>query len=321
MISHKRLSDWYLQLSQHLHAGVPLIASLRMAQGPSERGRNRLADAIEAGQSLPVAMQSAPNWLPKADRIFICAGHETGRLPQTLTTLSDHHTRIGSSQMKAILAILYPLGVLHLAALILPLVGMIDFEVGFTWNAHQHLTKSGILLLPTWVLIMALYLLAATENPLLPRIMRCLPILRRYSKAQALANFSYALGTFVETGVPIQTAWRHAARMSHDTKILSAAKKVDPIIENGGDPTPELKKYKVFPPELVAFYSAGSISGKLDQSLIAAGQRYQLKANHAMTAASIVYPALLFAGVAAFIIYSIFKVYGGYLQMLLDLAS
>ena len=40
-----------------------------------------------------------------------------------------------------------------------------------------------------------------------------------------------------------------------------------------------------------------------------------------MTYASIVYPTLLFACVAAFIVFTIFQVYGGYLDLLNDLAQ
>jgi type II secretory pathway component PulF len=261
-------------------------------------------------------LKQAPAWLPRADRIFICAGQQTGRLPQTLLTLSDRHNQIGANQIKAIFGLLYPLGVFHIAALVLPLVRMIDFEVGFEWSGSQHLLLSSALLLPIWALLLCIYLLAKTENPLLPCLMRGVPLLRRYSKAQALADFSYALGTFIETGIPIQSAWEHSVRLSRDTGLRRAYRKIGPIIERGEDPSASLKLFPVFPPDFVAFYSTGAQSGKLDQNLLTAGQRFQAQANQAMTLAAIVYPTLLFAAVAGFIIYSIFQVYGGYIDML-----
>ncbi|MFQ3270413.1 MAG: type II secretory pathway component PulF, partial [Lentimonas sp.] len=71
----------------------------------------------------------------------------------------------------------------------------------------------------------------------------------------------------------------------------------------------------------VSFYAAGTQSGKLDQMMLKSGQQYQTQANHAMTYASIVYPTLLFACVAAVIVFTIFQVYGGYLDLLSDLAE
>jgi type II secretory pathway component PulF len=321
MISHKLLANWYLQLSQHLDAGIALAEALRLSKGPPPGDRQRLASAIEAGDDVAQVMKHAPSWLPSADRIFICAGQQTGRLPQTLSTLSDRHSRIGANQLKAILGLVYPIGVFHIAALVLPLVRMIDFEVGFEWSASQHLLLSAALLLPLWALILCIYFLAKTENPLLPRLMQAIPLLRRYTRAQALADLAYALGTFLETGVPIQSAWKHSVRLTRSPRLTAAYRQIEPILKRGEDPADSLGNFAVFPPDFVAFYTSGAQSGKLDQNLLTAGQRFQAQANQAMTFAAIVYPSLLFAGVAGCIAYSIFQVYGGYVDMLMDLAE
>ncbi len=321
MASHKVLSNWYLQLAEHLESGSRLAEALTVCSGPSSKDRLRLASKIEDGMPIPEAMKIAPSWLPRADRIFICAAMETGRLPQTLRNLSDRHERIGATQLKVILGLLYPMGVYHIAALILPIVRMIDYEVGFEWDAEQHLLQSGSLLVPIWALITLITLLAKTDSPMLPRILRCIPLLRRYSKAQALADFAYALGTFIDAGVPMHSAWMGSARVAHDPAISRAYRAMEPVFAAGEDPAPQLKAHKVFPPDFVAFYTAGAQSGKLDQMLIKAGQQYQTQANTAMTFASVFYPTLLFACVAAFIIFTIFQVYGGYLDLLTDLAK
>ncbi|MDP4609955.1 MAG: type II secretion system F family protein [Opitutales bacterium] len=321
MISHKRLAHWYLQLAQHLEAGTPMAPALRLSKGPPQRHRDRMADELDDGRSLHQVLETAPRWLPRADRIFLAASEQTGRLPQTLSTLMDRHERIGATQMKAIMGLVYPLGVFHVAALVLPLVRMIDFDRGFEWDMQQHLLMTSALLLPVWALCIFITLLAKTEKPLLPRLLRLIPLLRRYSRAQSLADFSYALGTFIETGIPIQAAWKHAVRIGRDNRLNTAYRRIEPILKDGKEPAEILNQFKVFPPDFVAFYQSGALTGQLDSNLIKAGQRYQLQANQAMTFAAIVYPTLLFALVAAFIIFSIFKVYGGYVDMLMDIAS
>lgn len=321
MISHKRLAHWYLQLAQHLEAGTPMAPALRLSNGPPQRQRDRMADELDDGRRLDQVLENAPRWLPSADRIFLAASAETGRLPQTLSTLSDRHERIGATQMKAIMGLIYPLGVFHVAALILPLVRMIDFDRGFEWDMQQHLLMTSALLVPVWALLILITLLAKTENPLLPRLLRLIPLLRRYSHAQSLADFAYALGTFIETGIPIQAAWKHAVRIGGDNRLDAAYRKIEPILKDGKEPADILDQFKVFPADFVAFYKTGALSGQLDSNLIKAGQRYQMQANQAMTFAAILYPTLIFIFVAAFIIFSIFKVYGGYVDMLMDLAG
>jgi type II secretory pathway component PulF len=316
MVSHKTLSNWYIQLAEHLASGSPLAETLRLAEGPSRKDRLRMADSIEAGTSIADVMATAPAWLPRADRVFICAAMETGRLPQTLKSLSDRHELIGSTQFKAILGLIYPLGVYHLAALILPIVNMIDFEVGFEWDARQHLLLSTALILPIWALTAFITLLVKTDNPLLPRILRCIPLLRRYSKSQALADFSFALGTFVEAGVPMHTAWLGSIRIAHDPALTKVYHALQPVFESGHNPAANLKEHKVFPPKFIAFYKTGTESGQLDQTLLKAGRIFQTQANQAMSFASMLYPTILFACVAGFIIYNIFKIFGDYVNVL-----
>lgn len=319
MVSHKVLSNWYLQLAEHLEAGTRLAEACSVCAGPPAKDRLRLAAGIEVGTPIGDVMASAPAWLPHADRVFICSAMETGRLPQTLKNLSDRHDRIGATQFKVTLGLIYPLGVYHLAALILPIVKMIDYEIGFEWDARLHVLQSAALLVPLWALAVLVLFLVKTDNPLLPRILRCIPLLRRYSKTQAMADFSFALGTFIEAGVPMQTAWLGSARIARDPQVTRAYRAIEPIFATGDDPADQLKKHAVFPPDFVAFYTAGAKSGKLDQMLVKAGQQYQAQANHAMTFAAIVYPTILFAAIAGFIIFTIFQVYGGYLNVLTDM--
>jgi type II secretory pathway component PulF len=261
-------------------------------------------------------MQTAPTWLPKADRAFMCAAVETARLPQTLRNLSERHERIGATQLKVILGLLYPMGVYHLAALILPIVRMIDYESGFQWDARLHLLQSGALLLPLWALITLITVLAKTKHPVLAALLRCIPLLRRYSKAQALADFAYALGTFINAGVPIQSAWAGATRVANDPALCRANSALKTVFDAGEAPCAQLQNHKVFPQDFIAFYNAGAQNGTLDQMMIKAGQQYQSKANHAMTVASILYPSLLFAAVVGLVICSIFQVYRDYLELL-----
>ena len=321
MPSHKRLSNWYLQLAEHLESGTPLAEAITVCAGPSQKDRFRLATQIEAGTPIEEVMKVAPAWLPKTDRVFITTAMETGRLPQTLRNLSDRHARIGATQFKVVLGTLYPLAVFHIAALLLPLVQMIDYEAGFEWDAAKHLLQSSLLIGPLWALIALILLLVKTDNPMLPRILRCIPLLRRYSKTQALADFAYALGTFIDAGVSMQHAWAGSVHIANDPSLKRAYRALLPTFEAGEDPGTQLKAHKVFPPDFVAFYNAGTRSGKLDEMMLKNGQQYQTQANHAMTFAAIVYPTILFACVAGFIVFTIFQVYGGYLDMLTELAE
>lgn len=315
MISHKKLSNWYAQLGQHVEAGILLADALRLSEGPPAKSREIMADRIQNGHTFEDVLREAPKWLPRADRFFLIAGMETGNLPKTLQNLSDRHSRIGATKVKVVLGLLYPMGVFHLAALLLPIVQMIDYEVGFQWNAIKYVIQALTLLVPIWVTMALIYYLAQSDHPLLPRLIRCLPLLKKYSEMEALADLSYALGTFIAAGVPAPSAWRLSCKIVNDERFNAVLKKLEPTFTSGNEPGDQLKQFKCFPPEFRAFYKTGAESGKLDSNLIHCGRQFQEQANTAMTVAALVYPSLIFAVIAGFIIVTIFRVYGNYLNI------
>jgi len=321
MASHKQLSNWYAQLGQHLEAGVLLSDALRLSEGTPAKSRNKMADRIQNGDTIEEVLRDAPKWLPQADRYFIVAGMQTGSLPQTLQNLSDRHGRIGATQLKVMLGLLYPLGVFHIAALLLPIVRMIDYESGFQWDPVRYVVQLLTILLPLWLILAGIAYMAQSHHPLLPRLLSLFPLLRKYVHMQALADLSYSLGTFIAAGVPAPTAWRLSAKIINDDRFKKAAGKLEPVFAQGHEPGDHLKQFKCFPPEFRAFYKTGAESGKLDANLILCGRQFQEKANTAMTIASLVYPSILFACIAGFIIMTIFQVYGGYLDILDTLAN
>jgi type II secretory pathway component PulF len=315
MISHKQLANWYAQLGQHLAAGILLADALRMCEGPPAKGREIMAERIQKGDTIGATLRDAPRWLPQADRYFLIAAAETGNLPHTLQNLSDRHDRIGATQLKVALGLLYPMGVFHVAALILPVVRMIDYEVGFQWDMASYCIQALTLLVPVWIGIALIYYLARSDHPLLPRLLRCLPLLKKYSEMQALADLSYSIGTFIAAGVPAPSAWRLSIKIVNDPRFNTVIKKLEPIFAEGHEPGDALQQHKCFPPEFRACYKAGVASGKLDSNLIQVGQQFQQRANNTMTVAALVYPSLLFIIVAGFIITAIFQVFGDYLSI------
>ncbi len=315
MPSHKDLSNWYAQLGQHLEAGVLLAEALRLCEGMPIKGRSAMAERLERGDTFNSVIAAAPKWLPRADRQFMVAGMETGSLPLTLHNLSERHASIGATQMKLILGLVYPIGVLHVAALLLPITRMIDYESGVNWDLPQYIFESAMIIIPIWFVILSIFFLARSDHPLLTKILRCFPILRAYSHAQALADLAYSLGTFIAAGVPVPSAWRLSVKLVNDARYTKMATQLEPTFAAGKDPSRELKQFKCLPADFRAFYRTGADSGKLDSNLLIAGRQYQERANRAMTFAALAYPTLVMAAVAALVIMTIFKVFGGYLQM------
>ncbi len=320
--SHKTLANWYLQLAQHMEAGIPLAEAIECASGPPASGRRKLTEQLHAGETIATVITNAPGWLPRADRIFIIAAADSGRLPQTFFNLHTRHQRIADIQRKVVFSTLYPLGVFHFAAVVLVFMQNLDYESGLS-SLNPSLMGLQVLslLVPLWALIGLVVVMAKIESPLLPRLIRCVPLLRKYSKTQAVADLANSLGTFVETGLPIQRAWQYATDITNASEFKRAYRNLQPTFDAGDDPGTQLQKLKCFPADFCAYYQTGAQTGKLDESLKTIGEQYQGKANRALTIAAATYPSILFALVACMVAYTIICFYAGYLNMLQDFAE
>ncbi len=313
--SHQTLAHWYLQLAQQTESGITLSEALLLSKGPEEKARLRMAEQLRLGTSIPAMLRKASGWLPVADRAFIAAASETGKLPETFYHLHERHERMHKTQIKVILALLYPLGLFHVGALLFPVIRMIQFDGESEWNALTYFTESAMLIVPVWGMITLFIALAKTENPLLPRILLCIPIIRKYSKAQTLADFSISLGNLIEVGTPIQTAWQCASNLSNDVSIQKASRHLKSIFATGQNPADTLDRFKCFPKDFNAFYKTGTKSGHLDDALKKIGKQYQKKASAYLAAAALLYPGLLLLPLAGYTAYTIFKFYSNYFNI------
>lgn len=322
-LGHRKLAAWYLQLAQHLEAGLPLAVALRSSKGTGAPARalEAMASRIETGGSVNDALRCAGTWLPYADLLALTAAAEAGRMPRTLRTLSARHAQIGTAKLKMILACVYPLAILHFALLLLPVVRMIDWEKGFQWSTFGYVRGIALTVLPLWGAGIALWILARRQNPILASITRFLPVLRGYMRTQALADFSFSLGNFLDAGVPIAQAWGAAGLVTPSRALKSAASAMEVTIARGEAPGSKLDAWACFPADFVALYRTGEATGQLESNLLHLAAQKQDAANRALSLATVVYPMIMFLLVAGAVVYFIFSIYGGYLKMLNKLAE
>lgn len=322
-LSHKKLSAWYHLLAQNLEAGLPFAAALRASAGGGApaSGLMQMAGIAERGGSIDDALRSAGTWLPSADRLFLSAGAETGRLPRVLHNLSARHAQFSAVKLRLLLACAYPLAVLHLGLLLFPLLGMIDWEKGFLWDTSTYVRSIAFTLLPLWLAGATLAFLARRQSPLLHRFARLLPAFRGYVIAQSLADFAFALGNFLEAGLRIDHAWQAAGVITRSPSLRTAASDVNVIIARGDQPGPHLSRHACFPADFVALYQTGETTGQLEQNLLRLAGQNQERANTSLKLASLLYPALLFIAVVVVIGWHVVSFYSGYLKMITDLSA
>ncbi|MBC2595823.1 type II secretion system F family protein [Ruficoccus amylovorans] len=315
-LSHKQLSAWYLQLRQMLEAGLLISDAVETASGPSGRERAALASRLRSGQNLDEALGQTDGWLPRADRLFLKAAALTGQLPQTLSNLAERHQRIAGTQMKCLLACLYPLAVLHLGILARAVLKLVDSQSGFQFEPVVFLKA---LLLPLgvlWAVIALVVFLVKTGSPAIPFVMKFLPGLRGYGAGQRMADLASALKGFVEAGLPIGESWAAAGAVTGNARLKAAGLAIREAVNRGEAPSAHLARLGCFPADFVSLYTTGERTGHLDSSLAALARRYQDQANTGLTVTMILYPMLIFLVVAGLVVVQVVGFYAGYFNQI-----
>jgi general secretion pathway protein F/type IV pilus assembly protein PilC len=316
-LNHKKISAWYLQLAQQLEAGLPLIAAIRSNAGAPAAGREALASRLEQGEPFSNAIGATGSWLPRDDRPFLATASSSGRLPRTLRNLSARHSQLAAASSRVVLACVYPVGVLHVALLMFPVLRMLDWEGGgFRWDGAAWLGSVACTLLPLWALAITARVLAKRESPLFDRVLRLLPVLRRYRREQSLADFSFALGNLLEAGAPIGEAWATAGRASRSPVLDAAARSIRETIRQGRRPGERLEAFSCFPDDFVTLYRTGEATGQLDADLLRLSGLHQENANASLRMATLFYPGLIFAAVVVVVGYHIIRFVSGYVNEL-----
>lgn len=320
-LPHQKLASFYHQLAQQLTSGLTLAQALHAPSAAPAGDTTHLAALAESGASITEIVTAAGPWLPPADRPFLVAAANSGRLPRVLTNLADRHTQIAQTHRRVVMACLYPVGVFHFAAAIFPFLRLINFEVGLRWSLASYLGGLCAILLPVWGGAILLWTLVRRENPLALASLNLLPAIGGYRKNQALADFAFALGNLLDAGAPIGQAWIDAGEISRSPRIRAAAETIHSHIERGEAPGPHLALTRVFPQEFVARYQTGEKTGNLDHTLLGLAADHQATANQRLTAASMLYPGLLFGAVAVmvgYVVISFAMQYYGTINKLMD---
>ncbi len=321
-VSHKNLSRWYLQTGQNLDAGISIGQAMQSAGGAPAEDVTVMAQQLQAGLSVDEVFKNAPSWLPQADRFLISAAGTSGRIPDALKKLSERHKLAAENISRTIFATLYPLGVLHFGALLFPILDLVEFSESGSMQFHpeDYLRNVLVFLLPLWAILGTIIFLSRRRSPIIFHLMRTLPGLRGYSKSKSLADFSFALESFLYAGAPMAESWFASGMVSGDPNVQNASLQITNQIKTGQPPGNYLTQYKVFPDEFVTLYRTGEQTGRLDANLLLLNRQYQEKADKSLSVASTWYPKLIFliiaiyAGIKMMAFYS--QYLGGILKML-----
>lgn len=273
----RRRADFYHQLQQLTAAGLGIVRGLDQLKrnAPSRYYRAKTAELlmhIERGQPFGESIRMIPDWLPDFDVTLLEAGEKSGRLDRCFRMLADYYVDRAKTARRVIGALAYPAFLLHLLAAVMALVL-------FFWYPKFCVVPIGCLGL---VYVLVFIVVYATQNKhseawraKVEFALNQIPVVGKARRHLALARLSAALEALISAGVSIIEAWELAARASGSIALQRLVLSWNPMLRAGKTPSEMLQSSRKFPDLFTSQYSAGEISGRLDETLERLRDYYQ----------------------------------------------
>jgi type IV pilus assembly protein PilC len=324
-------------LRHYMGAGLSVVDVFRQQArtGPSavRPVAGRIAQSLEAGDSLQQALKREANSFPPILLALAGVGEQTGMLPEVFGELERYFQRQQSLRKQFMARAAWPmiqfvLAVFVLAALILVL-GLLTGGRAPDGKAFDPLGLglSGpggalIFLGVIWGTIFALAGLYAflkrslRERGSVERFLLGVPALGPCLRALAVARFCLALRLTTETAMPIGRALRLSLRATGNAAFVAQTAGVQETVGAGEELTAALERTRLFPEEFMRILAVAEESGRLNDVLKQQAEHYHEESSRRLAVLTTLAGYAVWGLVATFIIVAIFRIFGSYLKML-----
>ncbi len=291
-VKSKELAVFTRQFSVMIDAGLPLVQCLEILAGQQENKTFQkvltgVRSAVEGGSNLSAAMKQYPKVFDPLYSNMVEAGETGGILDTILQRLSTYIEKNVKLKAAVKSALIYPVGVLSIAAAVITLLLWKVVPIFATLFAGLGVD----LPLPTKIVIALSHFVGSIFGFLifvvaiasvfglkiwygtpggrfvLDTVVLKLPVVGILMRKIAVARFTRTLGTLISSGVPILEGLDITAKTSGNAVVERALTKVRKALEEGKSLTDPLKESEVFPGMVTQMIAVGEQTGAMDAML------------------------------------------------------
>jgi type IV pilus assembly protein PilC len=291
-VNSKELAIFTRQFSVMIDAGLPLVQCLEIlaSQQENKTFQKVLAGTraqVEGGATLSTAMRSSPKVFDALYSNMVEAGETGGILDTILQRLSSYIEKNVKLQRAVKSALVYPVGVLTVAAgviilllwKVVPIFATLFAGLGVDLPLPTKIVIGlsnfvgsifGLLILVAiGAIIFGLKIWYGTPQGkyAIDATILKLPVIGILMRKIAVARFTRTLGTLISSGVPILEGLDITARTAGNAVVERALNKVRKSLEEGKSLTDPLKETDVFPGMVTQMIAVGEQTGAMDAML------------------------------------------------------
>jgi type IV pilus assembly protein PilC len=291
-VSAKELAIFTRQFSVMIDAGLPLVQCLEILASQQENQAFQKVltgtrGSVEGGATLSAAMRQYPKVFDALYVNMVEAGETGGILDTILQRLSTYIEKNVKLQRAVKSALVYPVGVLTVAAAVItlllwkvvPIFATLFAGLGVDLPLPTKIVIAmsnfvgsifGLLIVVAIVgIIVGLKVWYGTEQGryIIDATILRLPVLGILMRKIAVARFTRTLGTLISSGVPILEGLDITAKTAGNAVVERALKRVRRSLEEGKSLTEPLKDSEVFPGMVTQMIAVGEQTGAMDAML------------------------------------------------------
>jgi Type II secretory pathway, component PulF len=291
-VKPRELAIFTRQFSVMIDAGLPLVQCLEILASQQENKTfqkvlTNTRASVEGGSTLSAAMKQSPKVFDPLYTNMVEAGETGGILDTILQRLSGYIEKSVKLQRAVKSAMVYPVGVLSIAALVIilllwkvvPIFATLFAGLGVSLPLPTRIVIGlsnmigswfGLIFLAGFIgIIVALKVWYGTPGGKLAMdaIILKLPVLGILMRKIAVARFTRTLGTLISSGVPILEGLDITAKTAGNAVVEQALTKVRRSLEEGKSLTEPLKDSQVFPGMVTQMIAVGEQTGAMDAML------------------------------------------------------
>jgi len=291
-VNSKELAIFTRQFSVMIDAGLPLVQCLEILASQQEnkvfqKVLTGVRSSVEGGSTLSAAMKQYPKVFDPLYSNMVEAGETGGILDTILQRLSTYIEKNVKLKAAVKSALIYPVGVLTIAAgvitlllwKVVPIFATLFAGLGVDLPLPTKIVIAmsnfigsvfGLLIFVAVIAaIVGLKIWYGTPGGrfVLDTVILKLPVLGILMRKIAVARFTRTLGTLISSGVPILEGLDITAKTSGNAVIERALTQVRRSLEEGKSLTDPLKESEVFPGMVTQMIAVGEQTGAMDAML------------------------------------------------------
>jgi len=317
----RRRAHFFGNLARLTRAGIPVVQAGGILEQHSRNDAEArvilaLRDGLARGETIAGALRPS---LTPVEYGMISAAESGGKMSQGFAQLERYYKAVAEAKHRAWKAAIYPLLLLHVAAL--------ASAVPVLMNQGSALPIMARSLMWLWIglgivwLVLNVFTKLAAGNQAADALLCALPVAGRAWKLFALARWSAVMHFQIVSAQRMSTALEAAGGASGSAGLAAASHDLAATAAAGGSVAEAMPRHRFFPTMFCAGFATGEASGTLDE---VTAQQMEHCLDDAVAAMNVVaewLPRILYGAAAVYVAWRIFQIagaIGGVYQKALD---